>query len=72
MIIRVGVVLINRSTPVVVMSPECLWPLNGILSFPTSISGKWDLCENFNFVIVYDPNMSNTSMYHEDTHEQEQ
>ena len=53
MAIRVGVVVVNRSTPVVLMSPLCLWPLDRIMSFPTGISGKWNSGEEF--VIVYGP-----------------
>ena len=41
LLVRVGVVLVNRSTPVVVMSPDHLWPLGSMLSFPTGIAGTY-------------------------------
>lgn len=49
LLVRVGVVLANRSTPVVVMTSDHLWPLGSILSFPTGVAGMYNnIQSNFN------------------------
>lgn len=36
---RIAVIVVNRYTPVAVLSPDLFWPLSRVVSFPTGIAG---------------------------------
>ena len=38
-IFRISVIILNRHTPVAILSPEMLHPLTAIISFPTGVTG---------------------------------
>lgn len=47
-IFRISVIILNRHTPVAILSPDMLHPLTAIISFPTGVTGMCvRVCESW-------------------------